>query len=188
MPVRKQKATSNYLRFTSFPRTKPPPDFVREVVQCFQTCSPYISTSFLEKGLSSNEVLAHVAPHLKSLGFEVESGRNKTDKIERPVFYGENGIPALNYQIDAYHAEWRCGLEIEAGRGWMGNAIYRDLIQALVMVNVDHLILAVATSYKYISGGKQVSNPDYLNTIAVADALYGHSRMKLPYDLTIIGY
>jgi hypothetical protein len=32
---------------------------------------------------------------------------------------------------------------VEAGRAWMGNAIYRDLLQALVMVQVDHLILAV---------------------------------------------
>jgi len=30
----------------------------------------------------------------------------------------------------------------------MGNAIYRDLIQALVMVQVDHLVLAVSNIYK----------------------------------------
>jgi hypothetical protein len=60
----------------------------------------------------------------------------------RPVFFGENGMPTLSYQIDAYHPEWRAGLEVEAGRAWMGNAIYRDLIQALVMVQVDHVVLA----------------------------------------------
>ncbi len=89
------------------------------------------------------------------MGFEAEAGKAKVDKVERPVFYGENGVPALNYQIDAYHGLWRCGLEVEAGRGWMGNAIYRDLVQALVMVNVDYLVLAVANSYKYQTGGKQ---------------------------------
>jgi hypothetical protein len=70
----------------------------------------------------------------------------------------------------------------------MGNAVYRDLIQALVMVHVDHLILAVPNADKYKSGGKTVSSSDYDNTVAVADALYGHTRLRLPYGLTVIGY
>src|SRR5215217_7900285 len=73
-------------------------------------------------------------------------GDVKAGKIERPVFYGENGIPTLRYEIDAYHPDWRCGLEVEAGRAWMGNAVYRDLIQAAVMVGVQHLCLAVSNS------------------------------------------
>jgi len=67
--------------------------------------------------------------------------KRKADKIERPVFYGENGIPTLRYEIDAYHPDWRCGLEVEAGRGWMGNAVYRDLIQAAVMVGAQTQLL-----------------------------------------------
>jgi hypothetical protein len=51
----------------------------------------------------------------------------------------------------------------------MGNAIYRDLIQALVMVQVDHLVLAVSNIYKYQSGGKAASSTDYKNTCNVAD-------------------
>ena len=70
----------------------------------------------------------------------------------------------------------------------MGNAVFRDLVQALVMVHVDHLALAVANPYKYQSGGKAASRSDYENMVAVADALYGHSRMRLPYGLTVIGY
>lgn len=97
-------------------------------------------------------------------------------------------MPILNYQIDAYHPEWRCGLEIEAGRAWMGNAIYRDLIQASVMVGVDYLCLAVPLAYKYASGGRQIVSRDYQNTVAVADAVYGHSRVRLPYRLVVIGY
>jgi hypothetical protein len=176
------------IRFTSFPRTAAPPDFVREVVAAFQRHEQDVSTAALAKGLTSNEVLIRLGVDLKGLGFDVEGGRQKADKIERPVFYGENGIPALNYQIDAYHKQWRCGLEIEAGRGWMGNAIYRDLVQAMVMVQVDHLILAVANKYKYQSGGRSVSSSDYENTIAVADALYGHTRIQMPYGLTVVGY
>ena len=122
------------------------------------------------------------------MGFEVEAGKRKDQKIERPVFYGENGNPILNYQIDAYHPEWRCGLEIEAGRAWMGNAVYRDLIQASVMVGVDFLCLAVPNAYKFNSSDKAVVSKDYENTRDLADAVYGHSRVKLPYRLVVIGY
>ena len=118
------------VRFVSYPRTEPPPAFIPEIVAAFRACEGGICTPLLEKGLTSNEVLGVLRPHLKALGFQIEAGKLKADKIERPVFYGENGVPALNYQIDAYHPEWRCGLEVEAGRAWMGNAVYRDLAGA----------------------------------------------------------
>ena len=108
--------------------------------------------------------------------------------IRRPVFFGENGEPGLQYEIDAFHPDWRCGLEIEAGRGWMGNAVYRDLIQALVMVELETLVLAVANTYRYQSSGKSTVSKDYENTVAVADSLYGHSRIDMPYQLVVIGY
>jgi hypothetical protein len=95
-----------------------------------------IGSEGLAKGLTSDAALNLLQPQLEALGFQVEKGKLRGQKIERPVFFGENGVPTLRYQIDAYHPLWRCGLEVEAGRAWMGNAIYRDLIQALVMVQV----------------------------------------------------
>ena len=94
----------------------------------------------------------------------------------------------MQYEIDAYHRDWRCGLEVEAGRGWMGNAVYRDLIQAAVMVGVEHLCLAVCNIYRYKSGGKPAASRDYENTRQVAEAIYGHSRLSLPYNLVLFGY
>ena len=176
------------VRFSSFPRTEPPPDFVTEILETFRGCEARIATKRLSKGLTSDQVLAELAPGLLELGFDVEQGKRRVDKIERPVFYGENGVPTLKYQIDAYHPKWRCGLEVEAGRAWMGNAVYRDLIQALIMVQVDHLVLAVPNAYKYKTGGRPVESSDYENTVDVAEALYGHSRVKMPYGLTVLGY
>lgn len=176
------------IRFKSFPRTEPPPDFIEDVVNVFRQNEHKIGTKELSKGLKSNEVMKILSEDLINVGWKVENGKKKEDIIERPVFFGENGIPELKYQVDGYHEEWNCGLEIEAGRAWMGNAIYRDLIQALVMVQVDHLIIAVSNEYKYKSNNKKMSSPDYNNSILVAEAIYGHSRMKLPYGLTIIGY
>ena len=147
-----------------------------------------IGSEVLAKGLTSDAVLGVLHSQSEALGFQVEKGKVREQKIERPVFFGENGVPALRYQIDAYHPGWRCGLEVEAGRAWMGNAIYRDLIQALVMVQVDHMVLAVSNIYKYRTGGRAASGSDYKNTCAVADILYSHTRVRLPYGLTVIGY
>jgi hypothetical protein len=172
------------LRFTSFPRTQSPPDFARDIVDVFRKHEPSICTRTLTKGLKSDEVLAMLSHDLQGLGFAVELGKTQSDKIRRPVFFGENGQPGLQYEIDAFHDGWKCGLEIEAGRGGMGNALYRDLIQALVMVELDVLVLAVANTYKY-SGSL---SRDYDKTVAVADALYGHSRIVMPYKLVVVGY
>jgi hypothetical protein len=176
------------VRFTSLPLTEHPPTFVAQIVSTFREHERDFGTIGLPKGLTSDEVLGLLRPDLKRLGFLIEAGRMKADRISRPVFFGENGRPELQYKIDAYHPEWKCGLEVEAGRAWMGNAVYRDLIQALVMVDVDHLVLAVPNSYKYKSGGKPITSTDYENTVAVAKALYGHSRVRFPYGLTVIGY
>ena len=157
-------------------------------MRIFQRHEGALATIGLKKGLTSNEVLGVIRDDLVNLGFQVEASKQRADKIQRPVFFGENGEPALNYEIDAYHPEWRCGLEVEAGRAWMGNAVYRDLVQGLVMVQVDTLVLAVPNAYKYQSGGRTVTSSDYANTVSVAETLYGHTRVRLPYGLVVIGY
>ncbi len=176
------------IRFSSFPRTSSPPAFTNLIMEAFRSSEPSICTRSLGKGLSSDGVLALLRPSLVDLGFEVEGSKASADKIKRPVFFGENGEPKLQYEIDAFHQGWRCGLEIEAGRGWTSNAVYRDLVQALVMVELDVLTLAVSNTYRYKSGGKAVTSRDYENTLSVAEALYGHSRISMPFQLLVIGY
>lgn len=172
----------------TFPRTEAPPPFTLKLVEVFRAHETAICTKTLDKGLTSDMVLATLREDLVSLGFSVEASKLANDKIKRPVFFGENGQPDLQYEIDAFHEGWGCGLEIEAGRGWMGNAVYRDLVQALVMVELKTLVLAVANGYRYQSGGRSTISKDYENTVAVADALFGHSRIAMPYKLIVIGY
>lgn len=176
------------VHFASFPRTEPPTKLALEVVKAFIDHSESISTLQLEKGLTSDAVLEVLRPDLTSLGFEVESGKKEDEKIFRPVFFGDNATWSVHYEVDGYHAGERCGIEVEAGRAWMGNAVYKDLIQSLVMVGLDHLILAVPNSYKYSSSGRNTSNPAYQNTRGLLDTLYSHSRFKMPYRTTLIGY
>ena len=86
---------------------------------------------------------------LEQLGFECEKSKVRSGKINRPVLFGENGKSEVSYDIDASHSEWQAVLEVEAKRAWKGNAIYRDLIRASIMVGVKYLILAVPNKYQY---------------------------------------
>jgi hypothetical protein len=176
------------VRFIFFPKTELPPFFAPEITTIFQRHEWQIGTILLDKGLTSNEVLSVIRDDLIELGFEVEKGKRKEEKIGRPVFFGENGQPTLKYEIDAYHSEWHCALEVEAGRAWMGNAIYRDLIQALVMVEVDILALAVPIAYKYRTKGRATISQDFDNATNVIETLFSHSRFQFPYRLLLIGY
>jgi hypothetical protein len=176
------------MHFSTFPRTEPPPHFVPAVMETFRRFEKIIGTAFLPKGLSSDSVMGVLRDDLQTLGFAVEADKSSAGKLKRPVFFGEDGRPFRQYEIDGFHSEWRCGIEIEAGRAWMGNAVYRDLIQAMVMVDLDHLILAVPLGYRYLSSGKPVVSKDYENATTVADALYSHTRIKMPYKLILVGY
>ena len=155
-----------------------------DLVSVFASNLPEVGTVELENGLRSDAVLSALRTDLIEIGFDVEMGKKEKQKIKRPVFFGEGGNPTLKYEVDGYHPEWRCGLEIEAGRAWKGNAVYRDLIQAMVMVQVDVLALAVPNIYKYSSG----KSPDYEKARSVAETIYGHSRVSMPYGLILIGY
>lgn len=59
------------------------------------------------------------------------------------------------------------------------------------MVGVEHLCLAVCNVHRYKSVGSQRpvgASRDYENARQLAEALYGHSRLRLPYNLILIGY
>jgi hypothetical protein len=176
------------IRFSTFPRTQAPPSFVADLVAVFAKHENAIATISRAKGLKSDQVVATVSRDLAKLGFEVETGKRASEKIERPVYFGEGGRPIVRYEIDAYHPGWKLGLEVEAGRAWMGNAVYRDIVQALVMVDVEWLALAVPNTYRFKASGRDAVSKDYERTLALVEALYGHSRMQLPYGLVLIGY
>ncbi len=186
--VKREADISPYPKYQYFPSTEPPPTFAAQIAAVFLRYRPQIDTVALKKGLTSNEVLAVVRDELVALGFHVEAGKASADKLKRPVYFGLQGEATRKYEIDAYQPEWRCGLEIEAGRAWMGNAVYRDLVQAMVMVDVDILILAAPITYKFNSTGRNTSSNDFDNTLSVVSAIYGHSRVKIPYKLLLIGY
>ena len=84
------------IRYSTFPRTEPPPEFVTPLVQLFTDHEASISTLGREKGLTSDAVLSELRNDLQAIGFDVEQGKTVADKIKRPVFFGENGVPACS--------------------------------------------------------------------------------------------
>lgn len=175
------------IQFYYYPRSDPPPQFASQIASIFREHEPEIGTEHLDSGLKSDEVLEVLRPDLEEIGFNMETGKTQEDTIERPVLFGKDGDPDLKYEVDGYQPKWECGLEIEAGRAWKGNAVYRDLVQAMVMVQVDTLALAVPNAYKYGTKNRTV-NPAFEYTRNLVETLFRSRRFGPPYDLLLIGY
>src|SRR3954447_11379201 len=116
-------------RWSHFPRNVRAPAWVDPLVDVVREAELEISTSG-GAGLKSDAVLSRLAPGLSALGFTVEKGKNKADKIDRPVLFGDQGSTAVTMEVDAFHDVLGIAVEVEAGRSWNGNAVYRDLVRA----------------------------------------------------------
>jgi len=73
------------IRFSTFPRTEPPPRFVDDIISVFRSHEPAIGTLGLPKGLTSDTVLSELRDDLIASDFDVEVGKRRTEKIECPV-------------------------------------------------------------------------------------------------------
>ena len=62
---------NSQIRYSSFPRTKPSPIFVKGIVDVFKANETAISTIQLKKGLESNQVLGVLCNGLAEIGFAV---------------------------------------------------------------------------------------------------------------------
>ena len=145
--------------------------------------------SRLKLGMTSDTALAELRSSLLALGFEVEAGKKKIDKLRRPVLFGELGNEDLAYEVDAFEPVDGIALEVEAGRGARGNAVYRDLIQTSLLVDARFLVLAVLLEYHHQSGGKPTIVQSYRDTRALLDAIYASNRLQLPLEgVLLIGY
>lgn len=156
------------------------PDFMIETVSAFNVVATEISS---DRGgpQTSNEALAVVRPHLESVGYLVEKGKMGSEKIHVPVLYGLNGKTEKAFEADAYWAEKRVVLEVEAGRAVTNYQFLKDLFQACVMQDVDWLVIAVRKTYR--------ESKDFQKVVQFFDTLYASSRLTLPLSgVLIIGY
>lgn len=126
---------------------------------------------------------------MTQLGFEVEAGLRAADRIRRPVLFGSEGRPRVNYDIDGVHDELGVVLEVEAGRGARGNAVYRDLVRSSLIVGVRYLALGVAREYHHMTGGRRVVVHSYSESKDLLDAVFASGQLGLPFEgVLLFGY
>ena len=171
------------LNWAYFPRSAKPVDLALAVVQVFGSCHEEIDSR--RHTHESNSVLAKVRPGLVQLGFAVESGKKRTEKISVPVLYGNNGQISKSFEADAHHVDGRFVLEVEAGRAVVNNQFLKDLFQACMMDEIDHLAIAVRNVYGAVGSTQQ----DFEKVVTFFETLYASNRMTLPLKgILIIGY
>jgi hypothetical protein len=91
--------------------------------------------------------------------------------------------------VDAVHDELGVVVEVEAGRGARGNAVYRDLIRTSLIVGARFLVLGVMQEYRHMSGTKVTKVESYREAKDQLDAIYASGRLKLPFEgVLLFGY
>lgn len=171
-----------------YPERDQPPSWVERFVSSVATSKPEIDSLQVD-GLTSDRVLGVLRPGLESLGYKVESGKKKSDRIRLPVLFGEQGAPRVQYEVDAVNDDLGVVVEIEAGRGARGNAVYRDLIRSSLIVGAKYLALGVMVEYRHTSGGKPVAVGSYADAKNALDAIFASQRLVLPFTgVLLFGY
>jgi hypothetical protein len=125
-----------YPEWFYYPSRSKAPQWVHDFVGVVAASRTTIDSEAVS-GLSSNSLLAALAPGLAKLGYQVElelSSRT-ADRIRRPVLFGEGGRERVAYHVDAVHDGLGVLDEVEAGRGARGNAVYRDLVRSSLIVD-----------------------------------------------------
>jgi hypothetical protein len=174
----------DYPQWSYFPSHQPAPDWACEFLEVVAKAQAEVDSEKVD-GLTSDVVLAHLRPGLEKLGYLVELSKRRDDKIRRPVLFGEQGIERVAYEVDAVHDELGILVEVEAGRGAMGNAVYRDLVRSSLIVGARYFILCLMRSYRYAGGATQ----SYRDAKDLLDAIYSSGRLAFPFEgILLIGY
>lgn len=177
-----------YPRWSYYPSRDAPPGWVDATVAAFSAVEGMIASAHVA-GLTSDKVLAQLRPHLEQIGFTVEAGKRATDRITLPVLFGEQGRPLVQYDVDGVHSDLGILLEVEAGRGARGNAVYRDLVRTSLIVNARYLVIGVMQKYRHKSGSKDIIVRSYDDAKAQIDAIYASQRLRLPFEgVLLVGY
>ena len=102
------------MQFQFFPRSVGLTEPITAVVECFRSAEKEIGSA--SHKLSSDGVLKVVRPYLEAIGYRVEAGKNRDQKIKVPVLFGLNNTIDKFFDADAVSEDGRIVVEIEAGR------------------------------------------------------------------------
>lgn len=173
-----------HIRWKAFPKEINPPEIIHKIVKIFEIAKDIDYRKSNPKEYTSDKILSKLHDNLEEIGFEVESKGETRKRIKKKIDIELENGQFINYFIDAYHPKLKCGLEVEAGRGWKSNAVYRNIIQAMLTSDLDHLVIAVRNEY---TSKKEVSR-DYDKLVRLCSALYSNNRFRMPATICVIGY
>ena len=180
--------SSPYPSWFYYPSREPPPPWARDFITVVAAARDAIDTRE-HRGLTSDKALLALEPGLRALGYEVEASKRRSDRIRRPVLFGDNGVELLAWEVDAVNDLLGVLVEVEAGRGARSNAVYRDLIRTSLIVNANFLVLGVQLAYRHAAKGGGVTVHSYIDTKNLLDALYASGRLQLPFKgVLLFGY
>jgi hypothetical protein len=178
----------NYPKWQYFPSYAQAPIWVSDFIKVVSIHGNEVDSRMVEN-LTSDRVLSYIADDLASLGYQVETGKKAIQKIRRPVLFGEEGVEKVSYEIDAFHDSLGIAVEVEAGRGARGNAVYRDLIRTSLIVGARYLVLGVMIEYRHQSSGKEVTVRSYEDARSLIEAIFSSGRLGLPFEgILLVGY
>ncbi len=106
------------INYQFFPRSRGVTTEIQQIIDCFKTVDDERDS---KQHLVSNDMLALLRPHLESVGFRVEQGKKKEEKIDVPVLFGENNVIDKSFYADALSADGHIVIEVEAGRAVYNN-------------------------------------------------------------------
>lgn len=166
-------------QFQFFPRSVGVSPQISSVIECFKCIEADIDSD--KHDLKSNQVLKLIQLYLERMGYRVETGKGKGEKIDVPVLFGKNNSIDKCFFADAISGDGKVVIEIEAGRATENNQFLKDIFQACMMFDVEYLVLAVRNVYR--------GHNDYDKIYAFLETLYISSRLKLPLKgILLIGY
>ena len=167
------------LEYQFFPRSHGLNKSIIDVIACFEANTESISSDV--KNLNSNEVLEHVRPNLEGIGYTVETGKKRGEKIQVPVLFGRNNHADKYFYADAVSEDEKTVIEVEAGRAVDNNQFLKDIFQACMMHQVEYLVLAVRSHYR----GKN----DFERVYHFLETMYISNRLILPLKgILLLGY
>lgn len=167
------------LKYQLFPRSVGITEQIQHVIECFERTYDQIKSP--ENKLKSDEVLDILRTHLEQIGFTVETGKAKGQKIPVPVLFGLNNTIDQSFNADGVSNDGKIVIEVEAGRATANYAFLKDIFQASMMHGVEFLILAVRNDYR--------GSDDFQKVYTFLETLYISSRLVLPLKgIILIGY
>lgn len=167
------------LRYQLFPRSVALTHQLKEVVECFEGIYEHIKSP--ENTLNSDGVLKYLRGPLEQIGFTVETGKAKGQKIPVPVLFGLNNKIDKSFNADGLSGDGSIVLEVEAGRAVVNYQFLKDIFQACMMHGVHYLVLGVRNDYR--------GSDDFRSVYSFVETLYISSRLPLPLKgIMLIGY